>query len=110
MSTGDAATTGSAGTGGSATTRDGGGSSETGGTGPTGTCPLPTTFKWTSSDALAQPKPGWVSLKDFSSVVSNNQHLVYMSTVDSAGAYAGAVMTFVSICATVSINTPSSGV
>ena len=98
ISTGDAATAGRAGAGGSTTTSDGGRSSETGGTGATdgstGTCPLPTTFKWTSSDALAQPKSGWVSLKDFSSVVSNNQHLVYMSTVDSAGAYAGAVMTF----------------
>jgi hypothetical protein len=30
------------------------------------------------------------SLKDFSSVVYNNQHIVYMSTVDSAGAYGGA--------------------
>ena len=61
---------------------------------PTTTCPLPTTFKWTSSGPLAQPKTGWVSLKDFSSVVFNNQHVVYMSTVDDAGSYGLAAMTF----------------
>ena len=70
--------------------RDGGGA----GGSATTTCPLPTTFKWTSSGPLAQPKSGWVSLKDFSSVVFNNQHIVYMSTVDSAGSYALATMTF----------------
>jgi hypothetical protein len=57
-------------------------------------CPLPTTFHWTSTGPLAQPKSGWVSLKDFSDVVFNNQHIVYMSTVDGSGSYAGAMMTF----------------
>jgi hypothetical protein len=83
----------------------GGSTSATGGTGAgpaTGsggaggsamTCPLPTTFRWTSTGPLAQPKSGWVSLKDFSSVVFNNQHIVYMSTVDGAGSYGGAMMT-----------------
>ncbi|MGC4069352.1 MAG: non-reducing end alpha-L-arabinofuranosidase family hydrolase [Polyangiaceae bacterium] len=68
-----------------------GGTTSTGGT---ANCPLPTTFKWTSTGALATPKTGWVSLKDFSSVVNNGEHLVYMSTVDTAGAYAGAMMRF----------------
>lgn len=69
-----------------------GGTAATGGT--TGTCRLPTTFKWTSTGPLSQPKSGWVALKDFSSIVYNNQHIVYMSTVDNSGAYGGAVMTF----------------
>lgn len=73
----------------------GAGGESTGADGPTtATCPLPTTFSWTSSGPLAQPKSGWVSLKDFSSVVFNNQHIVYMSTVDGAGSYALAAMTF----------------
>lgn len=84
------AATGGAPTGG----RVAGGTTTGGAGGATGTCRLPTTFKWTSTGPLAQPKSGWVSLKDFSSVVYNNQHIVYMSTVDNAGAYGGAVMTF----------------
>ena len=84
--------TGSAGRGGSGGAAGSGGTTGTGGS--TGTCPLPTTFRWTSTAALAQPKSGWVSLKDFSSVVYNNQRIVYMSTVDGAGAYGGALMTF----------------
>lgn len=84
--------------GGTSTGGNAAGGTATGGTkaagGSTGTCPLPTTFKWTSTGALAQPKSGWVSLKDFSSVVYNNQHIVYLSTVDNAGAYGGAMMTF----------------
>lgn len=47
-------------------------------------CPLPTTFKWSSGAALAQPKNGWVSLKDFTHVVYNGKHLVYMTTHDQA--------------------------
>jgi Glycosyl hydrolase family 62 len=58
------------------------------------TCPLPKTFRWTSTGPLAQPKSGWVSLKDFSSVVFNNQHIVYLSTVNNSGNYGGAIMTF----------------
>jgi hypothetical protein len=90
------------GTGGKATGGAPTGGEVTGGTaasgaatgGATGTCPLPTTFEWTSTGPLAQPKSGWVSLKDFSSVVYNNQHIVYMSTVDNSGSYGGAMMTF----------------
>ncbi len=64
------------------------------GTGGTGeTCALPTKFKWTSSGPIAEPKSGWVSLKDFTSVVYNGQHLVYMSMHDSS-AYGSAMFAF----------------
>lgn len=58
------------------------------------TCPLPTKFKWTSGAALAEPKSGWVSLKDFTNVVHEQKHIVYMTTHDTGSKWGSAMFAF----------------
>lgn len=92
---GSTTVTAGSGKGGSAT----GGLSTGGSNGGGASCPFPTSFKWSSSGPLAQPKSPaghkFVSLKDFTHVFFNNQHIVYASVFDStANGYSSVSMVF----------------
>lgn len=57
------------------------------------TCPLPNSFQWTSTGPLAEPQNNWASLKDFTVVFHEGQHLVYM-TYNDAGDWGAAMFAF----------------
>ncbi len=70
------------GTGGSPSTGGSSGSGGSGGGSGGGTaCALPSSFRWTSSGSLAEPKSPsgkqWVSMKDFTVTRQNDNYLVY---------------------------------
>ncbi|OAL50302.1 alpha-L-arabinofuranosidase axhA-2 [Pyrenochaeta sp. DS3sAY3a] len=50
-------------------------------------CDLPSTYRWTSTGVLANPKSGWVSLKDFTVVNYNGKQLVYATTHDTGSTW-----------------------
>jgi hypothetical protein len=61
-------------------------------------CPFPTSFKWTSSGPLAEPKSPWghsfVSLKDFTAIRWKGQFVVYASVFDTKSTYTGVGIIF----------------
>lgn len=46
------------------------------------TCDLPSSYRWTSSGLLAEPKTGWEALEDFTIAPYNGQQLAYATTRD----------------------------
>ncbi|MFC8348235.1 non-reducing end alpha-L-arabinofuranosidase family hydrolase [Streptomyces sp. NPDC057280] len=50
-------------------------------------CDLPSTYRWSSTGALAQPRSGWVSLKDFTVAPYNGKQLVYATTHDTGSSW-----------------------
>ncbi len=52
---------------------------------PGGTCDLPSRYRWGSTGSLANPRSGWVSLKDFTVAPYNGKQLVYATNVSGSG-------------------------
>lgn len=61
---------------------------------PSETCPLPDTFRWTSTGPIAQPREGWASIKDFTALFHDGQYIVYMTNHDMGTSWGAAMFTF----------------
>lgn len=53
-------------------------------TGAQAQCDLPSSYRWSSSGVLTNPKNGWLSLKDFTIAPYNGQQLVYGTKVEGS--------------------------
>jgi hypothetical protein len=99
---GNGGTAGSSGAGGSAgmgmAGSGGMAGSSAGGTGGGMSCPFPTSFQWTSSGPLADPKSPsghtFVSLKDFTVVKWNGQFVVYATVFDTSASWSAVNFNF----------------
>jgi hypothetical protein len=57
------------------------------------TCELGTTFKWKDyGKPIAEPKNGWLAIKDFTMVRYNNQYIVYLTYTPQAGGFLAGYM------------------
>ncbi|WP_041840875.1 non-reducing end alpha-L-arabinofuranosidase family hydrolase [Actinoplanes friuliensis] len=54
---------------------------------PSGSCTLPSSYRWSSTGPLANPRSGWVSLKDFTVAPYNGKQLVYATTHDNGSTW-----------------------
>ncbi|GIJ72386.1 non-reducing end alpha-L-arabinofuranosidase family hydrolase [Virgisporangium ochraceum] len=50
-------------------------------------CSLPSTYRWNSTGVLANPRSGWVSLKDFTHAPYNGRQLVYATNHDNGSTW-----------------------
>jgi len=55
-------------------------------------CALPSSFVWEGAGPLAQPKNGWLSMKDVSHVFHDGRHILYFTTY--ASSWGSGMMTF----------------